>query len=284
MKKKILVFTDLDGTLMDHYSYRTDEAEATISTLKFNHIPIIPNSSKTLPEVLTIREKLALHSPFIIENGAAIYIPLNYFQTQPVDTVLQGEFWVKSFSETKAHWLALLSEKAAQYRDAYQGFSQMSDVELATITGLSIEDAQMAKQRQFGEPLHWLGTDELKVEFIEHMQTLGVTLLEGGRFLHVSGHCDKGVAQAWLAEQYLSNNGLGVQNEPEALQVLTIALGDGKNDSAMLEQASIAVQIRSPVHDFPHLQRTNNLYQSKQVGPAGWAECLHDILAKELIS
>ena len=78
MLKKILVFTDLDGTLLDHYTYQTDEATEMIATLKLNEIDIIPNSSKTLPEISLIREQLDLSSPFIIENGAAVFIPINY--------------------------------------------------------------------------------------------------------------------------------------------------------------------------------------------------------------
>ncbi|WP_413699484.1 HAD hydrolase family protein [Psychromonas sp. KJ10-10] len=70
MNKKRLVFTDLDGTLLGHYTYQTEPAEETITALKFHDIPIIPNSSKTLQEIVLIRQQLDLMSPFIIENGA----------------------------------------------------------------------------------------------------------------------------------------------------------------------------------------------------------------------
>ncbi|WP_413699485.1 HAD family hydrolase [Psychromonas sp. KJ10-10] len=100
--------------------------------------------------------------------------------------------------------------------------------------------------RQYGEPLNWLGTEEVKSEFIKKMNLMGANILQGGRFVHVSGHCDKGVAQRWLTEQYQKQN-------PKS-KYITIALGDSDNDSAMLEEASLAVQISSPVHDFPKLK------------------------------
>ena len=249
MNKKILIFTDLDGTLLDHYNYQTAPAEKMIATLALNDIPIIPNSSKTLPEILLIREQLKLNSPFIIENGAAVYIPVNYFQQQPADTTLQNGFWVKAFCKDKDHWLKLLSESGDSFNTAFQGFSEMNESELAELTGLSIENAGMAKQRQYGEPINWLGDEALKNEFIKKMDLLGAQVLQGGRFLHISGASDKGKAQAWLAEQYLDN-----ESNPDITETETIALGDGKNDMAMLEQASIAVQIRSPVHDFPKIK------------------------------
>jgi len=271
MIKKTLVFTDLDGTLLDHYNYKAEDAEQTIAALKSHNIPIIPNSSKTFPEIMKIRQQLSLATPFIIENGAAVYIPVGYFSEQPAGTQLEGDFWVKPFCENKAHWLSLLEQEAIQFNELFEGFSQLTTQQLAELTGLNDEQASMAKQRQYGEPLNWLGSAQAKAEFIEHMEKLGANLLQGGRFLHVSGHCDKGLAQGWLAQQYQ-------QDDPLTQEIVTIALGDSGNDSAMLEAATIAVQIRSPVHDFPKLKRQQDVYQSQQDGPAGWAECLQKIV------
>ena len=274
MKKKTLVFTDLDGTLLDHYTYQTVDAEETIAILTFHNIPIIPNSSKTFPEIMLIRQQLHLDTPFIIENGAAIYIPLNHFIERPQNVKFEQDFWVKSFCQEKEHWIALLAKHATSFREYYQGFSEMDVAQLAELTGLSLENAAMAKQRQYGEPVNWLGNEAQKQAFIELMQSLGANVLQGGRFLHISGHCDKGKAQHWLAQEY--------QLQMPTQEVKTIALGDGQNDAAMLEQASIAIQIKSPVHDFPELKRKEGIVQSSQYGPAGWAECLQETLALNL--
>jgi mannosyl-3-phosphoglycerate phosphatase len=276
MNKKRLVFTDLDGTLLGHYTYQTEPAEETITALKSHNIPIIPNSSKTLQEILLIRQQLNLLSPFIIENGAAVYIPVNYFDSQPEGTHLDNGYWVKPFCQTKEHWLSLIAQQAPEFKGHFKGFSELTNEQLAELTGLDNVQASLAKMRQYGEPLNWTGTDEAKEAFIEKMKVVGANILRGGRFFHVSGHCDKGIAQRWLTEQYQKQN-------PKD-NFITIALGDSDNDSAMLEEASIAVQISSPVHDFPKLNRKEDVYKSRQCGPAGWAESLQKLILSELIT
>lgn len=275
MTTKTLIFTDLDGTLLDHHTYLATDAFAMLNYLDKQTIPVIANTSKTREEVEKLRQQLKLESPFIVENGAAVYIPIGYFSKQPSDTATEGDYWVKSFCPTREHWLALLNEHASEYQKDYKGFSQMLVHELAKLTDLPLGCAAMAKNRQYSEPLNWLSTQERKSDFIEKMSALGANILQGGRFLHVSGFCDKGQAQQWLAAQYEEINNTAVK---------TISLGDSGNDSAMLESADIAVQIRSPIQAFPKLTRKSNLYQSDEYGPKGWTECLTKILNPTNIS
>jgi len=89
-KKKWLVFTDMDGSLLDHYTYQFDDANPTLEKLNDKNIPVIPITSKTQAELLYLRETVDNHHPFIIENGAAVYIPKGYFDQQPEDTVVHA--------------------------------------------------------------------------------------------------------------------------------------------------------------------------------------------------
>lgn len=266
---KTLIFTDMDGTLLDHYTYDFSPVVDTLATLESKAIPVIPTTSKTFAELQILRERIGLFGPFIIENGAAICIPHGFFKQKPAGTVWQDNYWCKSFSYSKNYWVNLLDVVADEFQGEFKQFSKMSLQDIQDATGLDEKDASLAAMRQYGEPVLWLGSDERKAAFIKAVTERGASPLEGGRFIHISGDCNKGTALSWFVEEYERQFNQRVES---------IALGDGKNDIAMLEAASIAVRIASPSHPPPELQKQQNVYTSTLQGPSGWAEIINKLL------
>ena len=72
-KKKILIFTDLDGSLLDKETFKLDVIKDYFKELVRNGIIIIPNSSKTEAELLDFNEQNNLDLSFITENGSSIH-------------------------------------------------------------------------------------------------------------------------------------------------------------------------------------------------------------------
>lgn len=265
---KTLVFTDMDGTLLDHHSYSFEAAKPTLSALAHKGIPVIPTTSKTFAELQPLREKIALTGPFIIENGAAIYIPHGFFKQKPTGTVWVDGYWCKSFISNKNYWIKLLEKIANEFDGEFTQFSKMSLQDIQEATGLDESSATLAAKRQFGEPVLWTGSGEKKQAFINAVRERGAFPLEGGRFIHVSGNCDKGQALTWLAQEF---------KKQTELDVRTYALGDGNNDVAMLEAADVAIRILSPVNPPPEVQK-EEVYTSTLPGPKGWNEMLTQLL------
>jgi len=71
----ILVFTDLDGSLLNHDDYSFEEARPALDRLRKAKIPLIFVTSKTCREVEPLQNRLGLREPFIVENGGGIFVP-----------------------------------------------------------------------------------------------------------------------------------------------------------------------------------------------------------------
>ena len=266
-----LVFTDMDGTLLDHDTYSIEPAKSMLMHLESINIPVIPNTSKTFAELVALREKHNLNGPFIVENGAAVYVPHGFLPQKPQGALWSDGYWCKSFTSARSHWLQLIESAAKSFTGLYKSFSQMSLHEICEATGLSEEDAKLASKRQFGEPIQFNGDDHQKLQFISALKQRGANILEGGRFIHVCGGVNKGQAMNWLAEVIQSQ--FSLTHPPR-----TIALGDSGNDIAMLEQADIGIRIRSPIKPPPELNEPKGeIITSNHFGPVGWAETLADI-------
>jgi mannosyl-3-phosphoglycerate phosphatase len=260
----LLVFTDLDGSLLDHHSYSYQDALPQLHALERAQVPVIPASSKTRVEIERLREELGNDHPFIVENGAAVFIPAGYFPAQPRDTVERDGYWIRELVPGRSHWLNLLQGLYGEFADEFDYFYRAGPAGIARMTGLSEERAREANTREYSEPVQWLGAASRREEFVDRLRSAGATTLQGGRFLAVSGNCDKGRALAWLREVYR-------EQYPER-QWHDLAIGDSRNDCAMLEVAETALVVRSTVHDYPPLERREGIIYSRGLGPAGWAE------------
>lgn len=264
-----LIFTDLDGTLLDHDSYSYEAAKPALQALSAKQFPVIPNTSKTREELQEISAEIGLSGAFIAENGAVIQCPKYLINDVPQGGQDCGNYWIKTFSPERAFWLEKLESMQYKYPDCYKGFSSFTTKQLADLTGLNEPQALQANQREYSEPLQWLGTEQQRSDFVADMKLFGANVLQGGRFLTVSGDTDKGRAMHWLTS---------LLQETSGNMTLSVALGDGQNDVAMLEAANIAVQILSKHHPFPALERSKNVFHSSLPGPEGWNEIITKLL------
>lgn len=263
-----IIFTDLDGTLLDHYSYSFEAAIPMLDKLEQLDIPVIPITSKTFAEVSRLRDQLNNRHPFIVENGAAIAIPKDYFDAHHDSWIDQGDFWICPNSKPRKHWNQLLSKYAEAFVGEYETFTSVVERRgyqgLQEITGLNLAQAILSNERNYSEPIHWLGSDSSKQAFIKTLTNAGGTLLQGGRFLALGDAVDKGSTLLQITEIYQTLGGFSGMH--------SLALGDSGNDVSMLEIANSAVIIKSQTHDTPALNRQDNLYVSNFYGPEGWAE------------
>lgn len=273
----VLIFTDLDGTLLDHKTYSWEAARPAITLAKKRRVPVILCSSKTLSECLALQQDLDLEGPVIFENGCGIALPKSLFSKPPISACVELEnHWLCGFGTPYKQLRKTLLNMRAAHHYQFKGFGDMSAQEVAESTGLQEDAAGRARQRHYSEPLLWLDNAKRFDEFSRQIRAEGLSLTRGGRFVHVIGKGNKGMAMLWLAGLYELQ-----RHSPPFL----IALGDSMNDLPMLKEADTAVIVRAPhknpVDFAPHASHQQVIHTQK-FGPEGWNEAIHKLLKAEV--
>ncbi len=242
----LVVFSDLDGTLLDHHTYSWSAARPALDMLRRIKATLVLSSSKTAVEIAEIQAEIGISgSPAIVENGAGLLTdqandPATYHQL-----------------------LEVLNNLPDELRSRFEGFGNMDVARVGEITGLDAARAKHAKARAFSEPGLWSGTDEGRAEFIAALAAHGVFAREGGRFLTLSFGATKADGMAQIVASVKPHH--------------TIALGDAPNDVEMLNAADFGVIVANPTRQpLPQLpgESTGRIFRTTLPGPAGWNEAV----------
>ena len=268
-----VIYTDLDGTLLDHHTYAFDEALGTIKALKDRGIPIIPCTSKTRAETVSLMQAIGIDGPMIIENGAAIWVPRDWGLECPKGADSHADGWCHSFGPSRGMIRRQLAILNIEWGNRYQSLCDLSDKQVAAVTGLDLEGAARAKQREHCETLIWLGTPADRKAFAQQVETLDMRCVQGGRCVHVLASGGKAEAVSWLHRKICSER-------PGFDGAISLSAGDAENDVEMLEVTDFALLVRSPVNEMLSVRRQGGLVISDAIGPAGWAEGMEALIAR----
>lgn len=262
----LVVFSDLDGTLLDHHTYDTQGSEAAIRALVRRPATLVFCSSKTFSEQLYVQRQLRLCLPFIFENGSAVAIPSRFFPERRYTTQSQEEGYdIVVFAHTDA--AALRSVLAGI--PGLLGFAMASDAELSSATGLSGDALVRARARWFTETLLSLSDPSQARQISSLLEPEGFSLSRGGRFYTAqSAVVNKGKAVQWLMALF----GHAAGQVP-----CFVAVGDSANDISMLQVVDLPFLVQGPDQTWaavpvPQLRRVAG------VGPTGFSEVVRVLL------
>jgi mannosyl-3-phosphoglycerate phosphatase len=256
-----LVFSDLDGTLLDHQSYSWEQAEPGLALLRRHGVPLIPSTSKTVAELVDLAARIGFGPIGIAENGAVIVWQL---EDPP-----QFEFFGASYGELCGALAEIRSELALPLT----GFGDLDAAGIAEHAGLDPATAILAKQRCGDEPF-W-GERELSPAELDRLQgavtARGLRLARGGRYFHLTGEGDKGTAARHVIEHYRSG-----PTPPR-----TAAFGDAANDRPLLESVDHPYAVRCPGGEIDAvLARLPGVQITVGVGPAGFSQGVEDLIRR----
>jgi len=160
-KNRLLVFTDLDGTLLDFNTYSFDAALPALNALKERGMPVVIVSSKTRAEIEPLLDKLPLTSRlFIAENGSAIYLDRKSAVPPGVQAQLKSGYRAIVLGRRYEEVLDALDRARKTCKARVKGFRDMTDSEVARLTGLDIDSARLAREREYSEPFTFQGSED----------------------------------------------------------------------------------------------------------------------------
>lgn len=136
---KVVVFTDLDGTLLDCATYSYAPAEPALELLRRKKIPVVFCSAKTRAEQEVYRDELSIYDPFIVENGGAIFIGQGYFPFTFDYDKTWGGYLVIELGSPYQEIRRLLEEMRSDTGTNFKGFGDMSMEEVVIETGLPLD-------------------------------------------------------------------------------------------------------------------------------------------------
>jgi mannosyl-3-phosphoglycerate phosphatase len=270
----LVIFTDLDGTLLDYTTYSFEKALPALALIRQRKVPLVICSSKTRKEIGYYRKRLDNDHPFISENGGGIYIPKGYFGF----LAGSGEFKIHDENDfqvirlgAKYSDLRKMIEMLRKEGFKVKGFGDMTAKELSEVANMSIYEAEMARERDFDEPFIFEGNEAETRKLFERIRSEGFNVTQG-RFFHILGESDKGKAVSILTEFYRRKLG----------EITTIAVGDSPNDIPMFENVDHPIIVRKPNGtlnpriDLPGPEKFDG------IGPDGWNRAVLAILTGEL--
>ncbi|HEX78923.1 MAG TPA: mannosyl-3-phosphoglycerate phosphatase [Dehalococcoidia bacterium] len=266
VEEKMVIFTDLDGTLLDYYTYSCDVVRPLINKLKKAGVEIVPCSSKTRAEIEFYRWQLGLDAPFIAENGGAIFIGRDYFKFVYEYQRQAGEYNVIELGMLYNNIRRKLDAARQENGLDFKGFGDMSEAEVATLTGLDMASAGRARQREYSETLDIIGSEVELKHTLDCLKAAGLDWSRGSRLFCVAVGSDKGVAVEVLANLYKQKWG----------SIKTIGVGDSPNDEPMLAVVDFPILVQKPPGYWENI-KLPNLYKVNGIGPDGWVKAIEEL-------
>lgn len=260
MPDELIIFTDLDGCLLNKSDYSYTPSLSCLAQIRELRIPLILCSSKTAAEMRELRWELELADyPMTCENGGVIDWSEG---SRSIPTLTAGAVDRDFINEC-------LAPLKSEFR--FRSFRELGTPGIMEYTDLPPARAAAANARVCSEPLRWEDTAEAAAVFAGRVAEFGLTATRGGRFLHVAGQASKGTAMLHVAE-HLRSEGSG--------QLKIAAIGDSPIDQSMLDAADIPIGIPQADGLMVTVDSGSGII-APEVGSQGWAAAVTELLRRQ---
>lgn len=256
-----IVFTDIDGTLIDMYTGKFKGTDRLIKILIKNRVPVVLCSAKTRSEQEYIRGNLGLSDPFIIENGGAVVIPDGYFDDQELNMyTMKDGYHLIEIGGRSSEIKEKLSRIRKEFKIEFKGASDLTLNELSKKLNMSLPFAKRMSRREYGETILEIDHQDLN-RFIKICKENGLKVIHGGRYIDITLGNDKGKATQVLIDLF--------KKKYLPRDVIFIGFGDSENDLPMLKLMDRPVLVQRTDGSW-YESKMKNVIKSTGIGPVGW--------------
>lgn len=254
----IVLFSDLDGTFLDHHTYSYEASLPGMKMLEEAAGKLVLVSSKTRREMDQLYRELSLDTPFIFENGGGYLWP--GVKDEPV-------YYGRSVRDLEKHLPDVENVLGAKIHPLIH----MTTEEVMRKTGLPEEKAELARKREAGIPFILRESERITSEDIERANRIlapsGILLTRGGRFFHI---IDDETGKGKVVKKMVD-----LLSEKYEVEIISCGVGDGENDRSMLETVDRPFFVRQP--DGSHVE-LKGIPVTRGIGPDGFTEAVESII------
>ncbi len=263
----LIVFTGLDEILLSANELDYQAITAAFQELQQKNIPVIPVTTRTRAEVEEVLANFNLITPFIVEHGSGIFLPLNNSNFTSPQTSILDNYHLHQLGCTYTEARAGLKVVQEEINKILRGFGDLDEENIQSLIDCSKTAAHKAKAREFSE--YFLNPNKLEIKQLQEIaEEYGFKIVPGDNLSLIIGQgASTRQAIQWLVENHQATPDRTLQ---------TIGLGCTEQDLAMLETVDIPVII--PTGEGVHPCFADKDWQvAANTGPLGWLESINMI-------
>jgi predicted mannosyl-3-phosphoglycerate phosphatase (HAD superfamily) len=218
-----------------------------------------------------------MRTPFISENGSAIFLPHRSFPDVPerARPAVGGD--VIEFGKRYHQVVDLLRSTCRELDVEIVSFAELSIEETARELGVAVVEAQLAKLREYTELFRIVDeNDALRSRLFKALRRRGLRCWRAGRHHLVTGTPDRAECLRTLRTIWRQAWGDHVM----------IGLGDSEDDVTWLRNVDVAVIVRSQCTGAPTrvLSKLPTAHLTRGTGRQGWSEAVFEFVGGLLTS
>ena len=263
MSKKfsLIIFTDLDGSLLHRDNFKFDVIKDYIKSLIDEGIIIIPNTSKTEKEIDGFITELGSDLPYISENGSSIH-GLNLINANFPNKIILSR-------DKKELYEIFNLEVPKVLKNKCKFILNMNTNQQAKIFGLQDNNLKNALDRKYTIPFLFEGNKIEKNKLLKILRSTSLNMQDGGRVLNLGDSTDKVKSMNQVLKIYKK-----VENK-----VKVKCVGDNFNDLDMLKNCDIPCLVFNDQFKRDQIN-IDNLIVSNKPSPEGWSDVIKTALVK----